>query len=82
MLSSGLASASHTGDHSEPGEAKMRSTPMPDRTRRNASAPVSPLTSIMFDSSVRQVHRRGPELGSGDETTWRLSCRLPKLVHR
>ena len=52
MLSSGLASASQTGDHSEPGEAKIRSTPIPANTRKNASAPVSPLTSIMFVSSV------------------------------
>ena len=54
MLSSGLANASHTGDHSEPGDAKIRSTPMPDRTRKKASAPVSPLTSIMFGSSVER----------------------------
>src|SRR6185295_11155589 len=41
----GRASASQSGAQSEPGEAKMRSTPIERRTRRTASAPVGSLLS-------------------------------------
>src|SRR5260221_2410247 len=37
----GLASASQSGAQSEPGEAKMRSTPIARSWRRTASAPVT-----------------------------------------
>src|SRR5262249_45614896 len=50
-----LAKASHTGDHSEPGEAKIRSTPICESTRNNVSAPVRPSVSIMAISLFLSV---------------------------
>src|SRR5881394_2143400 len=41
----GRASASHSGAQSDPGEAKMRSTPIERSTRSTASAPVGSLLS-------------------------------------
>src|SRR3989442_4147875 len=42
----GLARFSHTGAHSEPGEAKMYSIPILPSRPKNASAPLKPFTSI------------------------------------
>src|SRR4029450_7885007 len=50
-----LAKASHTGDHSDPGEAKIRSTPICESTRKRVSAPVSPSVSIMTISFLLTV---------------------------
>src|SRR5580765_8244870 len=47
----GSARASHTGDHSEPGDAKIFSTPIFASTRNIVWAPVSPLVWIMQFSS-------------------------------
>src|SRR6266850_613686 len=46
----GRASASHSGAQSEPGEAKMRSTPMAPSARRIASAPI---IVASFDAELR-----------------------------
>src|SRR4029450_4171183 len=50
-----LAKASHTGDHSDPGEAKILSTPMWESTRKSVSAPVRPSVSIMTISFFLRV---------------------------
>ncbi|MCC6474067.1 MAG: hypothetical protein IT514_10020 [Burkholderiales bacterium] len=42
----GFARCSQTGDHSEPGEAKIRSTPIEASSPRKASSPVSVFVSI------------------------------------
>jgi hypothetical protein len=47
----GSASASQTGDHSDPGDAKIFSTPILARTRSIDCAPVNPLVWIMFGTS-------------------------------
>ena len=39
----GRSSASHRGAQSDPGEAKMRSTPMAPSILRSASAPIAPV---------------------------------------
>jgi hypothetical protein len=43
----GSASASHNGDHSDPGEAKILSTPILPKTRSMVWAPVKPLVCII-----------------------------------
>src|SRR3954468_21893426 len=43
----GLARASYSGDHSEPGDAKMRSTPMRRSSLRSASAPLMSPTAVL-----------------------------------
>src|SRR4030095_3995433 len=50
-----LAKASQTGDHSDPGEAKIRSTPICESTRKRVSAPLSPSVSIMTISFFLRV---------------------------
>src|SRR2546425_588339 len=41
------------GAHSDPGEAKMRSTPIAASTRSSVSAPVSPLMSMAVSQYTR-----------------------------
>src|SRR4030095_10093204 len=50
-----LAKASHTGDHSDPGEAKILSSPICESTRNRVSAPVRPSVSIMTISFFLRV---------------------------
>src|SRR5439155_1298539 len=54
------------GAHSDPGEAKMRSTPIAASTRSSVSAPVSPLMSMAVSQYTRLPGGRINVAGSGE----------------
>src|SRR5258706_15268523 len=75
----GLASASQSGAQSEPGEAKMRSTPILRSWRRTASAPVTMplLSSMLMGSGLELTHGHAAiqDLTPADEATVQCSAR-------
>src|SRR6266849_4889889 len=74
----GLASASQSGAQSDPGEAKMRSTPIARSTRRTASAPVgSLLSNIQLGQELAVARVLDTHIGG--ELVWRHRLRD---VHR
>src|SRR2546425_10343333 len=65
-----FASASQSGAQSDPGEAKMRSTPIARSTRRTASAPVgSLLSNIQLGQQLAVARMLGTHIGG--ELVWR-----------
>src|SRR2546426_8915984 len=64
------------GAHSDPGEAKMRSTPIAASTRSSVSAPVSPLMSMAVSQYTRLPGGGINVAGSGEGLMlFILNCR-------
>src|SRR5438445_8581951 len=64
------------GAHSDPGEAKMRSTPIAASTRSSVSAPVSPLMSMAVSQYTRLPGGGINVAGSGEALMiFILNCR-------